>query len=702
MNLCSAFDLGQLLDRPHLYELCRDHGVSSYSTMKKEQKIRALLKCGVELRSLSAEQLLRICMARKGVTFGGTSKNELLTALGIGSVALVHNSVMGCPNRSNPYHTCTEYCRALVAAPPAPAAQVAVQPAAAQAQASPPPLPVAAAERDASPPPTMALPQLPQPTDKAVADQAETAVAAEAAESERILSISPDVVDGETFALLKRSSLLITVTPLGTGAFGSVKKGALEVSPDKAESLEVAVKQLFAERSTDSAFLREVNALKRLQIHGIEGVAQLVCHYSSMDGERRERLLVMKWHDGPNLDTVLHDSKHNARLLSPEGQNNLRRFAHHVASALARLHAVNLVHYDLKPANVVLTARPDELDVASAVIVDLGSALISAAEPGQTLSSTGTPEYMSPEVRLDEPLKTAKADVWSFGIMLWEMFQSWSDTDHGRPKPRALARDNYRLGTPPVNVGAIRNEHIRELTKRCLVFDHAGRATALECAQELFRAEDAAAKFKLDVDAIARFVDMRVNESETEYKCGRREMMLSTWRRITLMRKHLRDDLELYFTAAQIACLAACIRSGQHMRDSEQFGTLGKFTGVSKQGVALDDSMRYGIYLWRNRVTGQGYVGKIERETGSRRQRDLEHRRDSSTAFDKQLATDGHGKDGWECVSVAQTSSDPAGRAANARLEVLLVLLLNTYGHRDGFNSELGGVWGATKLHNVS
>jgi hypothetical protein len=383
-------------------------------------------------------------------------------------------------------------------------------------------------------------------------------------------------------------------------------------------------------------------------------------------------------------------------LLSPVGQHHLHRFAHHIASALSRLHAVGFVHFDLKPQNVVLTGRLGELDVASAVIVDLGSARLSAAAPGTTLA--GTREYMSPEVSVGETANE-KADVWSFGIMLWEMFQVWDDpANRGRPKPRRINLDDIAARRTPVQLDRVTNVLMRNLATRCLMYSPEQRATAAACARELTLIDDADRMHSLDVDTIVRYVEMRVDESETVYKCGFRRKMLDDWRRVALVLQHVREDLKRYLNAGQVKRIAASIRSGRFILDNEQFGDLHAFAGTVG-GVTLDESMKYGIYVWRNSRTGQGYVGKIEREKGSRRRRDLEHRHGSSTAFDKQLDPDGHGKDGWVCVSVAQTSADPTGRAANARLEVLLVLLLNTYGHRDGFNSELGGVWGATQLH---
>jgi hypothetical protein len=57
--------------------------------------------------------------------------------------------------------------------------------------------------------------------------------------------------------------------------------------------------------------------------------------------------------------------------------------------------------------------------------------------------------------------------------------------------------------------------------------------------------------------------------------------------------------------------------------------------------------------------------------------------------------------DAWNCVSVCSTAGGEASSAVVTRLECLLVLLLDTHSHRNGFNDELGGVWGATKRHDM-
>ncbi len=100
------------------------------------------------------------------------------------------------------------------------------------------------------------------------------------------------------------------------------------------------------------------------------------------------------------------------------------RVVREIASALAQAHAVGIVHRDLKPDNVIVTP-------AEAVkVLDFGLAKRSAgSSPSAGLEETataegqilGTPSYMSPEQAKGLPVD-ARSDVFSFGVLLYEVF----------------------------------------------------------------------------------------------------------------------------------------------------------------------------------------------------------------------------------------------------------------------------------------
>jgi serine/threonine-protein kinase len=97
-----------------------------------------------------------------------------------------------------------------------------------------------------------------------------------------------------------------------------------------------------------------------------------------------------------------------------------------VATGLAKAHAAGIIHRDIKPANVYLVQRESgELVVK---LLDFGVAKVrvqhfqeTQAGLTRTGSLLGTPLYMSPEQAKGRSSVDARSDVWSLGIMLYEL-----------------------------------------------------------------------------------------------------------------------------------------------------------------------------------------------------------------------------------------------------------------------------------------
>ncbi len=126
--------------------------------------------------------------------------------------------------------------------------------------------------------------------------------------------------------------------------------------------------------------------------------------------------MVMERLDGEDLDQVVKSS-------GPLDVQTVCRFGLQVCEALAAAHARGIVHRDIKPANLFLTHAAD----GSAVIkvLDFGISKNVAAADASVLTKTdaslGSPLYMSPEQMRSSRDVDHRTDIWSFGVVLFQL-----------------------------------------------------------------------------------------------------------------------------------------------------------------------------------------------------------------------------------------------------------------------------------------
>ena len=127
------------------------------------------------------------------------------------------------------------------------------------------------------------------------------------------------------------------------------------------------------------------------------------------------KYLAMEFVSGPTLRDVLRGPR-----LSCEAA---MRIADQICEAVAYAHSMGVLHRDLKPENVLFESQGY---AGSLKVVDFGiSRLLGDTEPGFHLTKTGfvvgTPFYAAPEQMTATGAIDARADIFSIGVMLYEM-----------------------------------------------------------------------------------------------------------------------------------------------------------------------------------------------------------------------------------------------------------------------------------------
>jgi predicted ATPase/predicted Ser/Thr protein kinase len=188
---------------------------------------------------------------------------------------------------------------------------------------------------------------------------------------------------------------------IGQGGMGTVYRGR-----DTHTGQLVAVKHLKAEVVADDPsqlerFRREGEALRQLNHPNI---VQMLAAFV----EDNQHYLVMEYVGGGSLRD----------LLNKERQLPIRRILEiglDLADALARAHRLNIIHRDIKPGNVLLA------EDGTPRLTDFGVAHLGSQERiTQAGTFTGTYAYVCPESFAGRA-PDSRADVWSFGVLLYEM-----------------------------------------------------------------------------------------------------------------------------------------------------------------------------------------------------------------------------------------------------------------------------------------
>jgi len=202
---------------------------------------------------------------------------------------------------------------------------------------------------------------------------------------------------------------------IGQGGIGQVYY-AVDQRTDEPVAVKALRPQIIKEQpKLVERFIREGTALQALNHPNIVKMLATI-------EENDEHYIVMEYAGGGSL----HD------LLKQEGRLPLERvlyIALDLSDALIRAHRLKIIHRDIKPANVLLA------DDGTPRLTDFGTVRIEGLRDlTQEGGVVGTVSYLSPEACQGQVVD-ARTDIWSFGVMLFEMLTGQRPFD----KPETLA-----------------------------------------------------------------------------------------------------------------------------------------------------------------------------------------------------------------------------------------------------------------------
>jgi serine/threonine protein kinase len=201
------------------------------------------------------------------------------------------------------------------------------------------------------------------------------------------------------------------VSRIGVGGMGAVYR-AEHTMMRRDLAIKVLLPELGGKEEFARRFEREAESASRLTHPNIISVTDFG---HTRDGSL---FLVMEYLAGVSLTSAIAEG--------PIPQHRALRIIRQILRGLEHAHAAGIVHRDLKPDNIMLVERDGQRDVVK--ILDFGIAKVTEPLSGSTGREAltqagvifGTPEYLSPEQALGEPVD-ARADIYAAGVILFEM-----------------------------------------------------------------------------------------------------------------------------------------------------------------------------------------------------------------------------------------------------------------------------------------
>ncbi|MBE1459826.1 hypothetical protein H4W79_004040 [Nocardiopsis terrae] len=246
---------------------------------------------------------------------------------------------------------------------------------------------------------------------------------------------------------------------IGAGGMGVVYQ-AEDTRTDQFVAVKVLKPEVAGDHIARARLAREVETMRRVQSPNVAEV---------IDADTQAELpwVVTEYIPGPTLDATVTDH-------GPLRGRALTRFVTGMARAIKDIHAVDVIHRDLKPGNVIISN-------GEPIVIDFGIAhAVDGAKLTQTGTFVGTPSYLSPEVIEGTDLGPA-TDVHAWGGTV--AFASTGRPPYGAGSFEVIF---FRILNGEIDMDGM-HEALRPLVNRAVSRDMSARPTAAELVAETGR-----------------------------------------------------------------------------------------------------------------------------------------------------------------------------------------------------------------------
>ena len=196
---------------------------------------------------------------------------------------------------------------------------------------------------------------------------------------------------------------------IGEGGMGVVIR-AKHIDLDEDVAIKCLLPEMLERPDIVQRFLREAKAAVKLKgehVARVHDVGRL---------DNQIPFIVMEYLEGADLNAIL---KHHGRQ-EPAVAVDLMLQA---CEAIAEAHSLGIVHRDIKASNFFITQPDNEAPVLKVLDFGIATAPEGASDLTSTQSVIGTPAYMSPEMMRSSKASDPRSDIWSIGVVLYELLE---------------------------------------------------------------------------------------------------------------------------------------------------------------------------------------------------------------------------------------------------------------------------------------